>query len=330
MQIGSLEELEGELKQGVIRPVYLLTGPEEYLRRKAQDRIESCVLTPEAKAFNFSEYSLASDTIDEVLRAADTFPLASPFRLVIARDIESLPQEKEETLQKYLQSPSKKSVLVLVAEKVDNRKAFCRKLKEKHCVVDFQSPKPAAFARWAGQLLRERGYRISQAAFEKLVALAGSDFQTLIGEVEKLTLYAGNDKAIPDSALDELVRESREHNAFELTEAMGRRDSATALRLLNNLLEAGEPPLKIIGAIVWNFRNVLMVQEQLALGKNKSQIVAALQINPYVLEKTMSQARALDNKAVQKLYERLAAVDLQIKSSGYDERLFLERLLCSL
>jgi DNA polymerase-3 subunit delta len=330
MQIGSLEELESELKQGVIRPVYLLTGPEQYLRRRAEDRIESRVLTPEARAFNFAEYSFVSDTIDAVLRAAETFPLASAYRLVIARELESLPQESEEPLQDYLRNPSKKTVLVLVAEKVDNRKGCIRQLKEKHCVVDFETPRPAVFTRWAGRLLRERGYRLSQAALEKLVALAGSDFQTLIGEVEKLTLYAGNDKTIPDSALDELVRESREHTAFELTEAMGRRDSATALRLLNTLLRAGEPPLKIVGAIVWNFRNVLMVQEQLGLGKTKSQILAALQINPYALDRIMDQARALDNQSARMLYDRLALIDLQIKSSGYDERLFIERLLCSL
>ena len=330
MQTGSLDELDKELKQGVIRPVYLLTGSEEYLRRKAEDRIAAYVLAPEARAFNFSEYSLDSDAIDDVLHAVETFPVASPYRLVIARELGSLPQDKEQSLLEYLQRPAKRSVLVLVTEKVDNRKALFRHLKEQHFVADFESPKPAVYAKWAGQLLRERGYRLSQGAMEKLLALAGSDFQTLIGEVEKLTLYAGDDKTIPDAAVDDLVRESCEHTAFELTDAMGRRDAAAALRLLNNLLGAGEPPLRIIGAIVWNFRNVLMVQEQLALGKNKGQILAALQINPYVLEKALTQARGLDNRSVQRLYERLAVVDLQIKSSGYDERLLIERLLCSL
>jgi DNA polymerase-3 subunit delta len=330
MLIKSLDELENELKDGVIRPIYLLTGPEEYLRRKAEERIAGCVLAAEARAFNLSEYSLDSDAIDDVLQAAETFPLCAPYRLVIARELGSLPQDKEQALLEYLQRPSKKSVLVLVAEKVDNRKTFFRHIKEKHCVADFESPRPAVFARWAGQLLRERGYRLSQGAMDKLVALAGSDFQTLVGEIEKLTLYAGDDKNIPDTVLDELVRESREHTAFELTDAMGRRDAATALRLLNNLLGAGEAPLKILGAIVWNFRNVLMVQEQLALGKTKAQILAALQINPYSLEKALTQARGLDNLSVRRLYDRLAAVDLQIKSSGYDERMLIERLLCSL
>ena len=108
MQTGSLDELESELKQGVIRPVYLLTGPEEYLQRKAEDLIAGFILAPETKAFNFAEYSLDSDSLDEVLQTAETFPLASPYRLVIARELGSLPQDKEQTLVEYLQRPARK------------------------------------------------------------------------------------------------------------------------------------------------------------------------------------------------------------------------------
>ncbi len=330
MEIRGLEELEHELKQGVVRHVYLFTGPEQYLRRLAEEHILSRALAPESQAFNFSEFSLASHPIDEALKAADTFPLASSFRLVILRNLESLAQDQEEALLNYLKRPSKKTVLVLVAESIDRRTTLYRQLKERHCVVDFQSPKPATFERWAEQLLRKRGYRISQTALKKLITLAGSDFQTLLGELEKLTLYAGSDKSIPDSALDELVRESTEHDAFELTEAMGRRDAKAALCVLGSLLEAGEAPLKIVGAIVWNFRNLLMVQELLALGKNTSQILAVLHLHPYALEKLERQARVLDNRTVRKLYGRLAAADLQLKSSGNDERMVLENLICSL
>jgi DNA polymerase-3 subunit delta len=330
MEYRSLEELEDEIKQGVVRPVYLFTGPEEYLRRLAEELILNRALAPESQAFNFSEFSIESHPIDEVLKAADTFPLASPYRLVILRNVESLAQEHEEALLSYLKRPSTKTIFLLVASSLDRRTSFYRLLKEKHCVVDFQSPKPATFERWAEQLIREKGYRISQGSIKKLIELAGSDFSTLLGEIEKLTLYAGSDKSIPDSALDELVRESREHDSFELTEAMGRRDAKAALRLLANLLQAGEAPLKIVGAIVWNFRNLLMIQELLALGKNTSQIATVLHLHPFALEKLLRQARTLENRTARKLYDRLAALDLKLKSSGSNERMILENLICSL
>lgn len=330
MELKSLEDLEGELKRGLVRSVYLLTGPEEYLRRLAEEQILRHTLAPESQPFNFSEFSLAVHPLDDALKAADTFPLASPFRLVILRNVNSPTEDQEEALLRYLKQPSKKTVLVLVAENIDRRKTFFRSLKDKHCVADFQSPKPATFKQWAGDLLRKRGYQASRVAIEKLVALAGSDFRTLLGEIEKLTLYAGSDKSIPDSALDELVRESTTHSAFDLTDAMGRRDIKAALRLLHGLLESGEPTLKILGAISWNFRNVLMVQEQLASGKTSGQIVAALHLNPYSAEKLIGQARALDGSHVRRLYERLAALDLRLKSSAVDERMLLENLICSI
>jgi len=325
-----LEELESELKKGVLRNVYLFTGPEEYLRHHAEELILNHVVPPESQAFNFSEFSLSSHTIDEALKAADTFPLASAFRLVIVRNLEIMVSEQEEALLQYLEHPPKKTILVLVSESVDRRTTFYRHLKQNHCVVDFQSPKPAAFERWAEQVIRRRGYRISQSSIGKLVELAGSDFRALLGEIEKLTLYAGSDKSIPDAALEKLVRESREHDAFELTDAMGRRDARAALRVLGNLLEGGEAPQMIVGAIAWNFRNLLMVQELLALGKNTNQIQSVLHLHPFTLEKLLSQARVLDNKTVRRLVNRLAAVDLKLKSSVVDERMVLENLICSL
>ncbi len=330
MEMRGLEELESELKQGKIRSVYLFTGPEAYLRRLAEELILKRALSPESQPFNFSEFSLDSHPIEDALKAADTFPLASPYRIVILRSLEAMGQEQEEVLLGYLKQPPRRTVLVLVTEAIDRRTTFYRQLRDNHCVVDFQTPKPAAFERWAEQVIRRRGYQISAGSVKRLVELAGSDFQTLLGEIEKLILYAGDGKTIPDSALDDLVRESRVRDAFDLTDAMGRRDSKAALRVLDNLLEAGEAPLKIVGAIVWNFRNLLMVQELLAAGKNTTQILSVLRLHPYVLEKLVRQARVLDNRTVRKLYDRLAAVDLRLKSSMSDERMVLENLICSL
>ncbi len=329
MEIRGLEELESELKKGVLRNTYLFTGPEVHLRRLAEELVLSRVLSTDSQAFNFSEFSLTSHPIDEALKAADTFPLASPYRLVIIRDLDAMVREQEEALLHYLERPPAKTVLVLISETVDRRTTFYKRIKENHCVVDFQSPKPAAFERWAEQVIRRRGYRISQPALKKLIELAGSDFQSLAGEIEKLTLFAGADKSIPDSALDRLVRESKEHDAFELTDALGRRDSRAALRVLGNLLDAGEDPPRIVGAIAWNFRNLLMVQELLALGKNTTQIQSVLHLHPFVLEKLLGQAKILDTKTVRRLHDRLATVDLKLKS-GSDQRMVLENLICSL
>ncbi len=330
MEIRGLDELDSELKKGVIRGVYLFTGPERYLRRAAEELLINRALASESQAFNFTEFRISVHSMDEVLKAADTFPLASPYRLVVLREIESMVRDQEEALLFYLRRPAKKTILILIAETIDRRTSFYRQLKEHHCVVDFQSPKPAAFELWAEQVISRRGYRISRTSLKKLVELAGSDFDALQVEIEKLTLYAGADNSIPDSVLDALVRESKEHDAFELTDALGRRDGKTALRVLGTLLEAGEKPEMIVGAIVWTFRNLLMVQELLTSGKSTAQIQSVLRLHPYSLEKLLRQARFLDNGTVRRLYGRLAAVDLQLKSSGNDGRMILENLICSL
>ena len=64
----------------------------------------------------------------------------------------------------------------------------------------------------------------------------------LAAELEKLLLYAGEEKNISDSAVENLISGSRQQGIFELINAVGREDRNGALRSLANLLGMGEQP----------------------------------------------------------------------------------------
>jgi DNA polymerase-3 subunit delta len=178
--------------------------------------------------------------------------------------------------------------------------------------------------------VRSRGYSLSSAAVKKIVELAGSDLQSLASELEKLLLYSGKEKNISDAVLDDLVRSSRQHGIFELIGALGRRDRASALRSLANLLNMGENILVIVSMMARHCRQVLIAKECLQKGISPREIGSAAQIPPFLLEQFLHQARAADSVAIQAMHIALADIDRRLKSSSGEGRALLEKLICAL
>ncbi len=330
MEILTIDTLNQELKRRHFCPAYLLIGPELYLRNQAVKLLKR-IVAPDALAFNFTEFQAKSSTSSEIAEAANTFPMMARVRLVLVHDVDGLPEPEQEGLVAYLQRPATHAVLVLIASDLDRRTAFCRRLFELCCVVEFPELKDYALKNWAEEFIRRQGRKISLAALNRLMDLAGADLLSLVNELEKLFLYAGDSKEISESMIDQLVSSSRAHKLYELTDSIGRRDRRNALRLIANLLESGEAPLRVSATLASHFRQVLIARELLDSGQTDSRIIAAaVQINPRWVDNLIRTARAIDSRTLRVMCLRTAEIDRQLKSSGIDQKLILESLVYSL
>jgi DNA polymerase-3 subunit delta len=254
----------------------------------------------------------------------------APYRLVVVTEVEELPQAEQAPLLKYLDRPAGKAVLVLVAIDLDRRTGFYRALRDGACMIEFPKLKGYALERWAGDYIRSRGYRMSSAALRKVVDVAGSDMHSLVNEIEKLMLYAGREKEIPASAADDLVQGSRQHGIFELTGALGRKETQGALKLLANILETGEHPLVVVTMMARHFRQILVAKELLAQRRSQRDIASATGVPSFALDDFMRQVRLIEREDAERMYRKLAETDFRFKSSSIDQRMILEELILSL
>jgi DNA polymerase-3 subunit delta len=324
------EDLDKELDSGIVHPVYLLYGPEEYLIRQALSQLKKRVLNPETLAFNFAAFSGASASVGNILQALGTLPLLSSYRLVLVEQVQDMTAEDRSTLVSYLNQPHPSSSLVLVASDLDRRTGFYRSLKEKACVVDFPRLKGYGLARWAEHYVKSGGFRITSATLKRVIELVGSDLQALASEFDKLMLYSRGEDTISDEAVDNLVHKSRQHGIFELTDAVGRQDLPAALKTTGNLIESGEPPLVIVTMLARHMRQVLMAKELLDQGRKLNDISRRAKIPGFLMEEFVRQTRRFDPALARKMYHQLAKADLRLKSSGTQPRLVLESLIYSL
>lgn len=326
----ALAGLKRELEQGTIRPAYVLLGPEELAQREALALLKKHVLTPEALALNYSEFSAQDVSCRRIIEAAATLPMMSRHRMVVVTELEKMKEDQRAEMIEFLGRHGDRNVLVFTSSELDKRTTFFRSLKDRTCLLEFPKLKQYDLERRSEEIFRSQGLRVSQASVRKLVDLAGSDLQTLKNEIEKIALFCSDKNTVPDAAVDALVRASRQHTVFELTGALGRRERKRALSLLGNLLEAGESPIMIVNLCARHFRQILIAKDLLHRSAPKSAISTAAQVPAFALDEFLAQVGAMDLKTAEVMYQRLALADQRFKSSSVDERMVLEKLICAL
>lgn len=325
-----MEALERELRSGKIHSVYLVLGPEDYQCRQAIGLLKNTMTTPDSLAFDYSEFSGGDASVDEIIEAANTFPMISKRRLVLVNQSEKLKDTQQESLLDAIPSFPSRSTLILSATELDHRKKFYRTLRDQYCLAEFPKLGGPALEKWSESYIKNAGYRISQTAIKRITDLAGSDLQNMAMELDKLLLFAGADKNIPDSAVEDLVRGSREQSIWELIDAVSRRDRGSALKALANLISMGEPPLRIVAMLARQFRQVIIVHEGLQAGIPQREIGTLAQIPPFKVNEFIRDARSANPASIRNMFVKLADMDRQLKSSGADGRMMLESLICSL
>ena len=107
------------------------------------------------------------------------------------------------------------------------------------------------------------------AALDLLVEALGADIARIAVEIEKLSLFAGN-RVIGVDDIAALVPDARATTIFALVNALGRRDRARSLGILDTLTREGEYLPLALAFLSTQFRMALVARE--AGLKNSQQI----------------------------------------------------------
>ena len=115
-----------------------------------------------------------------VVEAARTGSLFAPRRAVVVRGAEALKGEGAE-MEAYLEDPSPSVVLVLVAARMDKRRAVWKAIADRASVVVAEPLKDAALRRRVADEVRQRRLRVSADGVAELVERVGPDLRRMMG-----------------------------------------------------------------------------------------------------------------------------------------------------
>jgi DNA polymerase-3 subunit delta len=330
------EELWRRLKGGTVEPLYLLFGPEGYLRDAAARAIaEAALKDAPLREFNESSYSLASTDVQQAIAAAEQMPMMGGRRVVRISDFGKLREADEEALVRYVTRPAETSTVVFVSGDLDKRRKLSKMLMDVCVSVEFAELKDAELTGWARDRLKHLGAHADDRTLRQIVGLVGASVRQLSTELEKLSTAALPEGVITPELVDALVGRSRELSNFELSDHLIARDRRRALETLRKLLDDGAEPLMLIGLLASNFHRLALAKELMSRGAPEQEVFRVVNM-PFSQRKDfLATARRADSNELARRIRRIAEADLAIKTSlggGGDRgsRLQLEMLVCEL
>lgn len=322
-------ELERSLREG-LRPLYLLLGPEIYLRRTAAQAIADAALSRTLlREFNESGFSLLSDPVQSAIAAAEQLPMMSDMRVVRIRDFARLRENDEDVLIRYLNNPSPSTVMIFTADELDKRKKSSKVLLDVCTVVEFLPLKDAEAKAWVKTRLKELKITADDQVLSELIRLVGTDVQTLFNEVDKLASAAANTGRITQALVDELIGRTRELSNFELGDHLLAGNRKRALETLHRLLEDGAEPVMLVGLIAGNYHRLALGKSLLARG-GREEVFRNISLPPFKRDTYISTLQRSTPAKIARGIQLTAAADLAIKTSQATPRLQLEMLVCEL
>ena len=324
------------MKGGKVEPLYLLFGPEDYLRDAAARAVTEAALKGAAlREFNESSFSLASADVQHAIAAAEQMPMMGGRRVVRVTDFARLREADEEALARYVTRPVETSVVLFIADDLDKRRKLSKRLLEVCASVEFAALNDSELASWARDRLKHLGADADERTLRQIIALTGASVRQLATELEKLSTAALPGGHVTMEMVEALVGRSRELSNFELTDRLIARDRRRALETLSKLLDDGAEPVMLIGLLASSYHRLALAKDLMSRGAAEQEVFRVVNMPFHQRKEFLATARRADSEELARRIRRIAEADLAIKTSlggGGDRgsRVQLEMLVCEL
>ncbi|HVM19661.1 MAG TPA: DNA polymerase III subunit delta [Egibacteraceae bacterium] len=299
-------------------PVSLLVGPEELLLRRAADKV-----LDELRGAGTLEVTdlRAADIKEGDLPDLRTGSLFGDPRAVMIRDAQDLPSHATASLLADLEGPPPEATVILLASGTSRIQKLAKRIKELGGRTDVLPPKEwdtKAWSRLVTEELRRHRRTADAAAVNALLAHAGLDVSTIAQKVAQVAATAPAGTITADH-VDAVVVGHGSRGSFAVADAMCDRNPTQALELLSGVLDSGDEPVMVLGALAYRLRSIVAVAGRL------DPKAAGVNVSAGQARRMQAVRRNFGPGELTRAYGELARADLEIKSGELPARFVLER-----
>ena len=318
------KQVQKELEQGQLWPVYWIYGPERLKGLELARRIQKQVLGPEAEqpqSMNRIRLDGATATIEDVIQEASSFGLFGGSRVIwveqahLLKEVERLePIFGERATQEQVTS-----VVILMSKDLDGRKKSSKLLVDRAAVVACDAVAESEREPWIQYLAQRLGLSWAQAPelapewsaiVERLRLIDPWSLELIEGELKKLALIdphagPGVERVNP---LD-LLSGQASNESQSLVEAFLKKDRTRALACVASFSDRPEEVFPLLGLLAWNVRHLAI------LLKDRESRTRSLKLSPFLMERLDRTAQVWKLKEALLVQERLFEMDYSFKQT---------------
>jgi DNA polymerase III subunit delta len=264
-------------------PIYVYWGEDDFAIEKAVTQLRDRILDPLWTDFNYSYFAPDQpDAAISALNQAMTPAFGAGGRLVWLMNTNLGQQCPENVLAELTRTlpviPENSHLLLTSRNKLDERlkstkllKQFATEFREFALIPPWKTELIVQAVHQAAQTV---GVQLTTKTAELLAESVGNDTRLLYNELEKLQLYNIDNKTpLHLDTVTQLVRNTTQ-NSLQLAAAIRTGDTVKALTVLNDLINAAEPGLRIVATLIGQFRTWLWVKIITECGERNPQAIA--------------------------------------------------------
>ena len=327
-------------------PIQIIWGNDIDASTKEIEKIININVSENWSNLNISKFN--GEDPKQVLQALDemlTPPLGEGSRIVILKNSPILNTKNDEIAYKFEMNsnniPNSTYLILQNLQKPDSRMKttkFIKGLVKKGTVMESSFNLPSIWdeksqINYIQNIGKEMNIEIDQSVGEKILESIGIDSSRLINELEKAKLYLSAKKNISNSELVltrrnvEEIFNDHESNIFKILDLLLEEKISQSLLEIKNLINKGEPPLKLAIGLINQLRVhtiVLLLKDEKDIGKITSLANISNPKRIFFIRKKIQNCtpRFLINLMIQFL-----SIEASIKKGNNSINVFTENLL---
>jgi DNA polymerase-3 subunit delta len=265
-------------------PIYFFWGDDDFALKQAIGEIKDKVVDSDWLSFNYDKISGEQPgAIITGLNQGMSPVFGSGERLIWIEDTtigQQCPQELLSKLEIIIPQILPQSHLLFSSSKKPDGRLKSTKLLQKYATIREFSLIPPwktdEILQRVKQRVKQKGVKLTPQAEELLAVAVGNQTRELDNELDKLALYQHTQTRPLDQEAIALLVNTSSQNSLQLAEASRTGAQSQALKLVTDLINRNEAPLKIVATLVGQFRTWTIVKVMLEKGETNQQLIANL------------------------------------------------------
>ncbi len=313
------------------RKLYLLWGPEDYLREDYLAKLKKLCLPEGEDSFSYKRLD-GPDLEPRLLRqAVDAMPFLTDRSFVEIRNAELNKLSDPEGCLRVLEDIPDCCTVVLVQSagfEPDGRLKLIKRLRELSVELRFSQQAQGMLIDWISRRFAAEGKRIDLEAAQRLIFISGDLMSGLIPEIQKVAAYAREEK-VSLADVEAVANHIPEAVIFDMTDQISQKRYNTAIAILAELLaDRSNEPIPMLAMLGVQMRKLYAARLALEEKLGSSYVMEACGIkHEFIAKKLMQSARGFSMDQLQRAVELCAETDYRIKSSGLDDRELLKEAI---
>lgn len=199
-------------------------------------------------------------------------------------------------------------------------------LKKNSKFQRFDYLKKEKLTSWIKKELKKYNKKIDNDALNLLIEGVGNNLWQASSEIQKLVSYKTAAENIVKKDVELLVSQKIEPKIFTTLDLIAKRKKGEAFALIHQHLKNGDNPLYLLSMIAFQFRNLLILKQRILAKKS----VWTLGWHPFLIKKTLQLSLEFSFEELKKIYQKIAKMDVDIKSGKINPEIALELLIAGM